>query len=407
MAKTKTVNTKKTPGAGKPMRFARPFFTNTPPDQRASVPGVGKRMTNFVAGKLLPFPDPLRDPTMVLADIIGQQGVTEIEKFKSITFHSVGDTGHENGQMQELVAEAMSQDFDPGRPDKSPAFFLHLGDVIYFDNTDKGYQAQFYVPYKRYPGKIIAIPGNHDGELFKFDGTPTGQKTSLSAFFRNFCQAKPGVPPDAGTIFREMVSQPGAYWYLDAPFVDIVALYSNIGEGPGFISVPTTGGIKQTDWLIKTLTAIRKKRDQGTRKALVLAVHHPPFSNGGHSSSVDMLKDIDDCCNKAGLMPDAVLAAHAHNYQRFTRFLSFKGKNIQTPYLVVGCGGRGTIAVKQATGARDGDHSFDSSLVGFGYLTVTATAQDLTLFLTEVDATGAKKAFDKRIVVDLNTNQII
>src|ERR1700731_428535 len=154
MAKTKTIKAKK-PGAAKIMRFAHPFFTNIPPAQRATVPGVGKRMTNFVAGKLLPFPDPQRDPTMVLADIIGQQGVTEIENFKSITFHTVGDTGHENGQMQELVAEAMSQDYDPARPDKSPAFFFHLGDVIYFDNTDKGYQAQFYVPYKRYPGKII------------------------------------------------------------------------------------------------------------------------------------------------------------------------------------------------------------------------------------------------------------
>ena len=80
---------------------------------------------------------------------------------------------------------------------------------------------------------------------------------------------------------------------------------------------------------------------------------------------------------------------------------------MQIPYLIVGCGGRGTIAVGQATGARDGDHSFDSSLVGFGYLTVTANAQNLTLFLTEVDATGAKKPFDKRIVVDLITNQII
>ena len=407
MAKSKSNHSTPNQGNEKIMRFAHPFFTNTPPDQRTKVPGVGNRMTSFIANNLLPFPDPQRDPTMTLADVIGAQGVQEIVANGSITFHAVGDTGNANGQMEELVSEAMALDYNPASPGKSPAFFLHLGDVIYYDNTDRGYQAQFYVPYKRYPGKIIAIPGNHDGEIFKFDGTPTGQKTSLAAFWANFCQPKPGVPPGAGTIYREMVSQPGAYWYLDAPFVDIIGLYSNIGEGPGFISVPTTGGIKQTDWLTTTLTSIHKKRTTATRKALIIAVHHPPFSNGGHSSSVDMLKDIDTCCTNAGITPDAVLAAHAHNYQRFTRYLSFGGKNIQTPYYVVGCGGRGTSSVPQATGARTGDHSFDSSFVGYGFLTVKADSKQLTLFITQVDQAGAKKTFDKKIVVDLATNVIV
>ena len=389
------------------LRFAHPFFTDIPVNKRSIIQGAGNRMLDFIATKLLPFPDPQRDPTMVLADIIGKQGVVDIEKQQSITFHTVGDTGHENGIDQEHVANAMAQDYDPAHPEKSPAFFLHLGDVIYYDNTDKGYQAQFYVPYKKYPGKIIAIPGNHDGEIFKFDGTPTGQKTSLAAFWRNFCQSKTGIPPDAGTIFREMASQPGAYWYLDAPFIDIIGLYSNIGEGPGFINVPTIGGIKQTDWLTKTLTAIQKKRTQGVRKALIIAVHHPPFSEGGHSSSTDMLKDIDVCCTKSGIMPDALLAAHAHNYQRFTRYLSFVGKNMEIPFYVAGCGGRGNINVRQADGKRVGDHSFDSSLVGFGYLTITATAKQLSIFLTQVDQNGAKKPFDKKIIIDLKTNKII
>ena len=80
---------------------------------------------------------------------------------------------------------------------------------------------------------------------------------------------------------------------------------------------------------------------------------------------------------------------------------------MEIPFYVVGCGGRGTIAVRQADGIRVGDHTFDSSLVGFGYLTITVTAQQLTLFLTQVDPTGAKKPFDKTIVVDLKTNRIV
>lgn len=391
----------------KAMRFAHPFYTNTPPAKRRTVPGLGKRMTDFIATKLLPFPDPQRDPTMTLDEIIGSQGVAEIQSQKSISFHAVGDTGHENGQMQEYVSEGMALDYDPNHPGKSPAFFLHLGDVIYYDNTDRGYQAQFYVPYKKYPGKIIAIPGNHDGELFKFDGTPTGQKTSLAAFWRNFCQPAPGVPPDAGTIYREMVSQPGPYWYLDAPFVDIIGLYSNVGEGPGFINVATEGGVKQTDWMTKTLTAIRKNRDTGNRKALVIAVHHPPFSQGGHSSSVQMLSDIDACCNKSNIMPDAVLAAHSHNYQRFTRYISFGGKKMEIPFYVAGFGGRGTVPVPRANGKKTGDHSFDASMVGYGYLTVTVNTQQLIIATTQVNQDGSRQGFDKTVVVDLATNKIL
>lgn len=388
-----------------PLRFAHPFFTTTPVDLRPTVPGIGKRMIDYIVTKLEKIPDPLRDPTMTLEEIIGIQGVTDIKNAQVITFHAAGDTGHENGLMEELVADAMAADYDIAHPAKSPAFFLHLGDVIYYHNTDLGYQSQFYVPYKNYPGKIIAIPGNHDGELFKFDGTSTGQKTTLEAFMKNFCQQKTGVPRAAGTIYREMVSQPAVYWLLTAPFVDIIGLYSNIGEGPGFISGSTIGQ-KQKDWLIKTLTNINKGRMKGDHKALLIAVHHPPLSYGGHASSVDMLKDIDDACNKAGIMPDALLAAHAHNYQRFTRFTTFNGKNMEIPFIVAGTGGRGIIWVPQASGARDGDHTFDSSLVGYGYLTITVTAQQLTLSFTQVGQ-NKKSPFDKKIIVDLKTNRLL
>ena len=123
-------------------------------------------MTDYIEKTLLPFPPPQRDPTMTLEDIIGKDGVNQIIAAKSMIIHSVGDTGHDGGKGQEIVARIMSADYSPDKPATSPAFFLHLGDVNYYNNTDLGYQAQFYSPYKSYPGKIIAIPGNHDGELF-------------------------------------------------------------------------------------------------------------------------------------------------------------------------------------------------------------------------------------------------
>lgn len=386
-------------------RFAHPFFTAAPHRSRLAVLPAGTRMADYVQTQLLPIPAPLRDPTMTLDEVIGPDPVAAIDKTGSINFHALGDTGHENGLNQELVAEAMAADFDISHPETSPAFLLHLGDVIYYDNTDKGYQAQFYVPYKKYPGKIIAIPGNHDGEIFKYDGTPTGQKQTLEAFQRNFCQLKPGVPPDAGTIYRQMVAQPGVYWRLDAPLVDIVSLYSNIGEGPGFIS-GTMIGQSQKDWLVKTLKNIQQLRDKGSRKALLIAVHHPPFSNGGHSSSDIMLADIDDACSTAGLLPDAVLAAHSHNYQRFTRFQTLGKQSCAIPYYVVGTGGRGTIPVSKADGKKTGDRSFDASFMGYGYLSVTVTSKIIKFAFTQVDGAGKKSSFDKIIRVDLNTRQL-
>lgn len=394
-----------TSNQGEPLRFAHPFITNVPIDKRKSIPGIGVRMTDHIKKKLEQIPKPKREPTMQLSEVIGKAGVTEIEKAKSITFHAVGDTGHETSPMPELVAEAMATEYNVAKPERSPAFFCHLGDVVYYENTDKGYHSQFYAPYKNYPGKIIAIPGNHDGELFKFDGTSTGQKKTLEAFEKNFCQNKAGVPTAAGTIFREMISQPAVYWVLHTPFADLVGLYSNVAENPGYISTPEIGD-SQKKWLVKTLTDINKNRQQGKSKALIIAVHHPPISGGGgHGSSTEMLGDIDDACNKAGVMPDAVLAAHAHNYQRFTRYVSFNGKNLEIPFVVCGAGGRGKTKVSKADKKKNGDHVFEKSMMTYGFLTVTASEKTLAITFNEVDDAGKKKVSDK-VTVNLKTNTV-
>ncbi|HEX4850902.1 MAG TPA: metallophosphoesterase family protein, partial [Puia sp.] len=216
-APTKNINT---------LRFAHPFFTTTPKNKRKEIPGVGKGLSEYPskAWLLEKIPPPHRDPTMTLDEIIGADGLKEIENAKSITFHAVGDTGSPD-TMTEIISQAMQEDYDISNPGTSPAFLFHLGDVIYYENDDAGYLSQFYTPYKKYPGKIIAIPGNHDGEMFKYDDPSqigTGQANSLDAFQENFCQSQTGVPPAAKTIYREMISQPAVYWYLDAPFVDIV-----------------------------------------------------------------------------------------------------------------------------------------------------------------------------------------
>lgn len=381
-----------------PLRFAHPFFTTTPAASRTAVPGVGKQLLDHIKGKLEPIPAPTRTPLFTLADIIGKQGANDIAQAGSISFHTVGDTGRGANSPQGAVAEAMAKDFNISQPESSPAFFFHLGDVIYGPNKDQNYRTEFYEPYVHYPGKIVAIAGNHDGEVF--------QKTdpaSLRAFLENLCAPSQKVPAIAGTIFRETMNQPGVYYLLDAPFVQIVAMYSNAAENPGFISGDIPGDAQKT-WLLNTLKSIATARKNGTRKALVFATHHPPFTAGGHSPSTEMLAEIDSICQQAGIMPDMYLSGHAHSYQRYTRDVSFGGRTMEIPYVVAGTGGIGDQAVEDATGQKTGDHTFVKSFKGFGYMLISVDSTTIKSTMFAVDKDTSATSTVESFTVDLKRN---
>ncbi len=381
-----------------PFRFAHPFFTNVPPSRRVPT-RAGIRMVSHIQQRLQPVPKPRFAPVMTLADIVGAQGAQEIEQSGTIRFHAVGDTGKGTNSPQGDVAEAMAKDFDINRPAQSPAFFFHLGDVIYGNNKDQKYRPEFYEPYMHYPGKVIAIPGNHDGEVFQ-----TTDPTSLRAFLANFCTTAPTVPAIAGTIFRETMTQPGVYWLLNAPFVDIIGLYSNVAENPGFISGAIPGQ-QQKAWLIATLKQIVKGRATGARKGLVIATHHPPFSAGGHTGSTEMLADIDDACKQGGVMPDLFLAGHAHSYQRYTRRITFGGKTLEIPFIVAGTGGINDQVIVAGAGQVTGDHTFVKSRQGYGYLLVEVNSTTLTVKMIGVN--GLTTSDVDRVAVDLATSRAV
>ncbi len=356
----------------------------------------------FVQQRIQPIPRARSDAPVPLAGVIGAAGVQQIRDAGAVVFHAVGDTGHGDHSPQSDVATAMAQDYTLTDPAHSPAFFLHLGDVIYGANKDAAYRDQYYVPNRQYPGKIVAIAGNHDGEVL-----PPTDPDSLRAFLANFCATTAEVPAVAGTVYRETGTLPGVYWLLDAPFVQIVCLYSNVAENPGFLSGPVAGSV-QKDWLVATLRAVRAARAAGTRKALVFATHHPPFSSGGHAGSTAMLADLDDACHAAGdVWPDLVLSAHAHNYQRYTRRVpvgnaagaAAGGATRTIPYLVAGGGGHGLSPVPAASGQVTGDHTFEASDAGYGYLVVRASAAEVRVEYYAVN--GAAKAARDTVTVAL------
>jgi hypothetical protein len=396
MAKTPTARRQPRP---EPLRYATPFFSTTPPEARAIAPAAGaKRARDFATTHLGPIPPPRGNSVMDLSDIIGKAGVNAIQASGALRFHTTGDSGRASGDStdQDDVAEAMTSDYQAGHDGANPAFFLHLGDVIYGHRKPMLYRDEFYRPYMKYPGKIVAIPGNHDGETFK-DTDPK----PLQAFMDNFCAPKPAVPKAASDvgIFRETMTQPGVYWLLQAPFLNLIGLYSNVAEGPGDLR-GGAGDNSQIKWLQTTLTNLKKANDG---RALVIATHHPVFSEGGHSSSDFMLSQIDQACAATGIVPHALLAGHSHTFQRYTRTIR-SPMVAQMICLVAGCGGHAAASVKAATGQAVGDAIFVKSLRGYGYVMATADKNKLALEMFQT-GNGHKASFDK-VTIDIASHRV-
>jgi hypothetical protein len=330
------------------------------------------------------------DGVMTLAAIIGPTAAAEIEKTNELQFHALGDSGRGPHTAQQDVAEAMTRDVNLNQHQKSPAFLMHLGDVIYGDGKEDLYDDEFYRPYADYPNKIIAIPGNHDGE----EGV-TMDKTSLKAFRDNFCAPAGKEPPLAKIFKSEMVKQPGVYWMLESKLLNLIGLYSNAAEGPGTLGDAKHLGMHQLNWLEKTLKAVATQRAGGIRKGLILAMHHPPYSRGlstqgfGHGSSLAMLGQMDRVCKAAGVWPDAVLSGHSHNYQRYSRNMPLNGKVKAIPYIVVGTGGFAIQPAPSGIGHSVGDVTYvngsppkglvqsNQPHTGYGYLTVKVKKKSL------------------------------
>ncbi len=351
------------------------------------------------------------EPVVTLAEVLGDAGPAAVSKIQAsgqIVFHSAGDTGNTTGPSTiTKVADKMVSDFDEADPADVPSFFFHLGDVVYNFGEGAYYYDQFYDPYRQYAAPIMAIAGNHDGEVYKTDPAPT-----LEAFLRNFCAATPAVSTDAGGLSRTAQIQPGVFYTFDAPFVRILALYSNVLEDPGVISSQGNSASPVSDAQLAYLTAaLQRAKNENYAGAVIIAVHHPPFTYGSaHSGSPLLLQDIDNAATKAGFWPHAVLSGHAHNYQRFTRQVG----QTQIPYLVAGCGGHGLSPLQSGSnGAIRTPITVSSTLTfesydgtDYGYLRVIATAETLTIeFHPASDGAGTKTP-DDVVTVNLKTRTI-
>jgi hypothetical protein len=238
---------------------------------------------------------------------------------KKLVIHCVGDTGGINqAEPQQIVANHMIADLGTAPSTAAPALFYHLGDVVYFYGEHEHYYGQFYEPYSEYSAPILPIPGNHDGDV-----PPHLNIRSLDAFVENFCAPKGTKTPESGDTTRQAATLPNVYWTLETPFATIVGTYTNVPDG-GRIQAD------QQAWLTKEFSSAPNDR------ALIVAFHHPLISlDGHHSGSTHVHDALDGAAKDSGRIPDLVLTAHVHNYQRFTR--RWNGRAV--PVVVAGAGG--------------------------------------------------------------------
>jgi hypothetical protein len=378
-----------------------------------------------------------------LQDALGPHGpeiVKGIQSAKQIVFHALGDSGASNAYKYKNeigVADQLTRDCHISDAANRPAFLFHLGDVVYDFGESQYYYDQFYEPFRNYPAPIFAIPGNHDS--FIIPGTPADE-TPLSIFARNFCATEPVITPEAASLHRTAMTQPGVYFALEAPFVRIIGLFSNALEDPGVISSegkqwPNVPNF-QLDFLTAQLQQIIKDKYRG---AVLLAVHHPPFSyspaektggsGGNHGSSSAMLRQIDSICQEEGVYPHAFLSAHAHNYQRYTRTVHFGGKDYDVPFIVCGDGGHNVNFLVQARRGQPAQEPGNGIKVdyleskpavktgglllekhddtNYGYLRVSVDAEQLRIGFHQAGTSSLPQSRFDMVTVDLASHTMV
>jgi len=325
-----------------------------------------------------PLPAPLGEPPyhVDLAQLVPGLEALVVQTGRLVV-HVVGDTGGvKNPDYQRAVAAAMKGDLNLP-PEQRPAFFYHLGDVVYYNGEIGQYYAQFYEPYDHYDAPIVALAGNHDGD--PVDNT----QPSLDGWVRYFMNPQPVVQPESHDAPRVTLSLPNVYFTLNTPFATFVGLYSNVPEGGSIDSV-------QQQWLTNEFATAPPD------KALIFSSHHPIYSfDDHHSGSPRMADALQHAINDSRRVPNLVLAAHVHNYQRIERPVATGGP---TPFLVAGHGGyfhlHGMNAGPGTTDPATKAHLVAANHQAHGYLTLTLTADTISGAVTLVGPDGTPQPAD-------------
>ncbi len=125
---------------------------------------------------------------------------------------------------------------------------------------------------------------------------------------------------------------------------------------------------------------------------------------------------MDEICKEVGIWPHAILAGHAHSYQRFTRL---RDDGTEIPYLICGNGGHNVQKLQQPGGttlrapqtflqksATDDAVMFENyDDQDYGYLRLIVTAQQLRIEYHPASDAANAKAPDDSVTIDLGTRK--
>jgi acid phosphatase type 7 len=278
----------------------------------------------------LPTPSGPAPYRFSLSQLLPAADISRIEDAGVMIVHTVGDTGDYRGQQQDFVAAMLTQDAQQLTDDRKPAFYYHLGDVVYFAGDIDLYGDNFYETYKDYPGFIVAIAGNHDCQPDDpQDGPVDPNKKPLDGWVQNFMSKDPSQLGSQKTASaRTQMDLPNVYWTFTTPFATFIGLFSNVGETEGEIHPD------QVAWFKGELRAADPDLP------LIVTVHHPPYSGDTeHSGSSEVHTVLFDSFKATKRYADLILSGHVHNYQRFTTQVAGPKGTLQIPCIVAGAGG--------------------------------------------------------------------
>jgi hypothetical protein len=265
-----------------------------------------------------------------LSQLLHADEIAKIISVGKLLFHSVGDTGDERGKEMDFVATMLTEDYDQSPDGAVPAFFYHLGDVVYFAGDIETYGETFYETYTDYPGLIVAIAGNHDCQPDDpQDGPVDPNKKPLDGWVQNFMSTDPTKLGSLKTNSqRTQMNLPNVYWTFTTPLATIIGLFSNVSETQAEIHQD------QINWFRGELTAA------DPAKALIITIHHPPYSGDSeHSGSTAAEQILFDSFAATNVYPHLVLSGHVHNYQRFTVQQQVQNGTAAIACVVAGNGG--------------------------------------------------------------------
>jgi hypothetical protein len=150
-------------------------------------------------------------------------------------------------------------------------------------------------------------------------------QTSLDGWVRYFMSGTTHIDSEiCGDAPPARLSLPNVYFTLNCPLVTIIGTYTNVPDGGRLTPV-------QQQWLTNEFQRAPEE------KAMILALHHPVYSfDDHHSGSPAMADAVQHAINDSRRVPNMVLTAHVHNYQRIERHIAGE---TPTPFIVAGAGG--------------------------------------------------------------------